>query len=417
MSKYPAGNFTIVNNDTGRCLRVRLGRTKDVSDWKEGTKYLLSVTDKPSLELGPPDGSPSTAWWFSTIDDGGQPFNQIVSYAVGEYQNIGNHCVWLYTNVLEEVGRERRTRELFANRLANLPAELDKKLSELIPEDWTALQNEHRADSRVNWTYAYRRKVGPQAWMEAVLHAWAEDKEPLSAKTLAQRRAAAQGDIDRGIDWGLAEGNTPTDDEVLLPPVDIDPRSERVRGLALCLFPTFKDDLERAAREEWDRMAPVRDREEWYSACSFLATGGPDTVHLTGGPSGKTERDKKLIAAMRAYLDAAAKEGITPAAPASSSARTEMHGCGADRYEHSTYRWEYDGTHIYGADSTTVPSERTYWTDENGFLVGKDKGGPGQTWTLTQWKPPAPQPNMARALLFTGLFGPFGVALDGILGS
>ncbi|MFI0960610.1 hypothetical protein ACH4S8_04180 [Streptomyces sp. NPDC021080] len=90
MSKLPAGNFTIVNDETGRCVRVRLGRAKDVSDWKEGAKYLLSVTDKPSLELGTPDGSPSTAWWFSTFDDGGQPYNQFVSYAVGEYQNIGN---------------------------------------------------------------------------------------------------------------------------------------------------------------------------------------------------------------------------------------------------------------------------------------------------------------------------------------
>ncbi|MEV6425557.1 hypothetical protein [Streptomyces sp. NPDC051662] len=31
------------------------------------------------------------------------------------------------------------------------------------------------------------------------------------------------------------------------------------------------------------------------------------------------------------------------------------------------------------ADSKTVPSERTYWTDDNGYLVGKNKGGPGQT--------------------------------------
>ncbi|MFF3416008.1 hypothetical protein ACFYW9_15135 [Streptomyces sp. NPDC002698] len=189
------------------------------------------------------------------------------------------------------------------------------------------------------------------------------------------------------MDWGLTEGNTPVNDEVLLPPSDIDPRSERVLGLAPFLFPKVKDDLETAAWKEWDRMTPVRDREEWYSACSFLATGGSDAVRLGG-----TERDKRLAAAMRAYLDTAAKEGITPTAPASSSARTEMYGCGASRYEHSTYRWEYDGTHIYGADSRTVPSERTYWTDEHGILVGKDKGGPGQTWTLTLWKPPLPSP-------------------------
>ncbi|MEU9418135.1 hypothetical protein [Streptomyces sp. NPDC048272] len=97
MSTFPDGNFTIVNNETSRCVRVRLGRTKDVSDWQAGTKYLQSVTAKPTLELGEPDGSPATAWWFSTIDDAGErrPFNQIVSHAVGEYQNIGDHCVWL----------------------------------------------------------------------------------------------------------------------------------------------------------------------------------------------------------------------------------------------------------------------------------------------------------------------------------
>ncbi|MEU9803011.1 hypothetical protein [Streptomyces sp. NPDC051000] len=39
MSTFPDGNFTIVNNETSRCVRVRLGRTKDVSDWQAGTKY------------------------------------------------------------------------------------------------------------------------------------------------------------------------------------------------------------------------------------------------------------------------------------------------------------------------------------------------------------------------------------------
>ncbi|MGW1642934.1 hypothetical protein [Streptomyces lavendulae] len=45
MSTFPEGNFTIVNNETGRCVRVRLGQTTDVSDWKEGTKCLQYVTD------------------------------------------------------------------------------------------------------------------------------------------------------------------------------------------------------------------------------------------------------------------------------------------------------------------------------------------------------------------------------------
>ncbi|MFI8265507.1 hypothetical protein [Streptomyces sp. NPDC085665] len=66
---------------------------------------------------------------------------------------------------------------------------------------------------------------------------------------------------------------------------------------------------------------------------------------------------------------------------------TTAKGWPADKAQGSTFRWVYDGTHIYGADSKTVPSERTYWTDEGGSLVGKDKGGPGQAWTLAPWKP------------------------------
>ncbi|MFF4321360.1 hypothetical protein [Streptomyces sp. NPDC001568] len=51
MATFPDGNFTIVKNETGRCVRVRLGRTKDVSDWQAGTQYPQHVTEKPTLEL------------------------------------------------------------------------------------------------------------------------------------------------------------------------------------------------------------------------------------------------------------------------------------------------------------------------------------------------------------------------------
>ncbi|MFF9818738.1 hypothetical protein [Streptomyces sp. NPDC014006] len=67
----------------------------------------------------------------------------------------------------------------------------------------------------------------------------------------------------------------------------------------------------------------------------------------------------------------------------------------------------FDGTHIYGADSRTVQAEQTYWTDAGGYLVGKTKGGPGQTWKLTPWKPaPETRTDVGDAVL-TGLFGPF----------
>ncbi|MGX4695192.1 hypothetical protein [Streptomyces sp. JNUCC 63] len=53
-----------------------------------------------------------------------------------------------------------------------------------------------------------------------------------------------------------------------------------------------------------------------------------------------------------------------------------MRGCGDSRSTGNTCRWVYDGTYIYGADSKTAAVERTYWTDDNGYLVGKNKGGP-----------------------------------------
>ncbi|GGX47622.1 hypothetical protein [Streptomyces chryseus] len=89
--------FTITNKETGLCLRARLADSKDVGDYKEGMKYLMSVTAPPVLELGPADGSLATAWYFHTADDPSerQPFNQIASVAVRDLQNIGNYCVWL----------------------------------------------------------------------------------------------------------------------------------------------------------------------------------------------------------------------------------------------------------------------------------------------------------------------------------
>ncbi|MFK0235324.1 hypothetical protein [Streptomyces vinaceus] len=53
-----------------------------------------------------------------------------------------------------------------------------------------------------------------------------------------------------------------------------------------------------------------------------------------------------------------------------------------------------------------MPSDRTYWTDDGGYLVGKSKGGPGQTWTLAAWKPPSRQADPVKAIALTGLFGP-----------
>lgn len=54
-----------------------------------------------------------------------------------ELQNIGNYCVWLYTDSLPSATELRQTQALFANMLNDIPADLAKRLRPLIPEEWT----------------------------------------------------------------------------------------------------------------------------------------------------------------------------------------------------------------------------------------------------------------------------------------
>ncbi|GAA2650780.1 hypothetical protein GCM10010425_74370 [Streptomyces spororaveus] len=76
-------------------------------------------------------------------------------------------------------------------------------------------------------------------------------------------------------------------------------------------------------------------------------------------------------------------------------------------------RWEFDGTYIAASDSKTVPWERTYWTDDNGRLVGKAKGHPGQKRTVAPWEPRKPAPAEADIadVYLTGYFGPLASVL------
>ncbi|MEU6120213.1 hypothetical protein ABZ840_37425 [Streptomyces sp. NPDC047117] len=78
----------------------------------------------------------------------------------------------------------------------------------------------------------------------------------------------------------------------------------------------------------------------------------------------------------------------------------------------ATCNWTYDGTHLYGSDSETVPAERTYWTDDQGILTTKKRAGVGQTWTVAPWKPTPTGKADGTALVLTGLLGP----LAGIFG-
>ncbi|MCX5079163.1 hypothetical protein OHA84_01480 [Streptomyces sp. NBC_00513] len=114
MSKFPSGPFTIVNQETGRCLRVRLGHSVDHSGYQLGARYLLSRTYPPSLELGPADGTMATAWYHRYHNDSlePQPFNQIASRAVSDLQNIGDYGVWMYSDPLAQASEKASLREV-----------------------------------------------------------------------------------------------------------------------------------------------------------------------------------------------------------------------------------------------------------------------------------------------------------------
>ncbi|MEV1025061.1 hypothetical protein [Streptomyces sp. NPDC050264] len=139
MVSFPGGNFTITNCDTGRCLRARLGESKDISDCKEGTKYLLSKTDPPALELGADDGSAACAWYLNTGEDPQYriPYLQIVNVAVRDLQNIGNYCVCLQTERRAKHAPEHD--ELAAVHRA-LTGGQKQELAAVIPTAWSGDQ-------------------------------------------------------------------------------------------------------------------------------------------------------------------------------------------------------------------------------------------------------------------------------------
>ncbi|WP_282694952.1 hypothetical protein [Streptomyces sp. CC208A] len=298
MSTFPSGNFTIINNETGRCVRVRLGDTHDISDHRLGTKYLQSVSEKPTLHLGEPDGSPATAWWYHDAYDSGarKPYNQIASHAIREYQNIGNHCVWLYESPLGSGGPDPMVR-LYAISygLDCLPEDVQKRLwEEIVPEEWKELHGEGASSMEWHYECAGYRALGPNGLV---------------------------GRTGYGVQ---------------------------------------KEEYLRAAADAGFEEPPVEE------------------------PAGPPEPEPS---------------------------RTEIDGCGISSSVGAS-GWVYDGAHIYAADSDKVDAERTYWTDEGGSLVGKSRGGSGQTWTVAPWQAPEPRPDLTP-LAVTGLFGPIAAALGG----
>ncbi|GAA5062191.1 hypothetical protein [Streptomyces similanensis] len=461
MSKFPEGPFTIVNQDTGRCLRVRLGESVDLSDYKEGTKYLLSRTVPPSVELGENDGSEATAWYYRYHEDAleRRPFNQIASTAVDKHQNIGEYSVWMYSDSLAVEREKESLREGYASRLNDATGGTAERLDALIPEAWKT-----RAAQDYEEELRYWKLEGAQ--FEGTI----EQLNGRQAKLLEQMRSQAgkvmEGVRDKAEDltkanrdadsWKVSVGGGPfralTKDELvssverrLLRGVwavqrleekmeDAEPQQQaamlerQLRSLQfsggdqvlrwlkgidavgdfeepLKAMEDDEKDLVKALKAEtpvraWQRWAPLKGVARWNDRCASLAFD--DTSRLGG-------TDRSHAEEMRAYLALAATEGITK--PVSRvGARTRMYGCGALRHRGSTYRWDYDGTYITASDSKTVPSEQTYWTDDDGRLVGKEKGGSGQKWTIAPYKAPTKAPNTGGISLpgiyLTGMFGP-----------
>lgn len=442
MTRYPQGNFTIVNNETGRALRVRLGETKDVSDHKEGTVYLQYVTEKPYLQLGEADNSPATVWWYSTSHEDSR---QIVSYAVGEYQNIGDYCVWMHASTnMRDVFDARKA---FENRLNDMPADVQGRLAPLIPAEWAALRARRRADrAESEW---FQEQEEARALGDAEQEAWAEQDSPPGPEDLAALRSYRYAVADQAAPYLVVMNavmkalgtSDPAELAVLfatkpehldtsrqhalsllspkerekalgidwaaLNRLDADSRASKVEARARELLSAVKERRAAAALA----AIPTEDLRKWHSYCAFRKAHGEKGIIRFTNDHYDTTEDKRIVAGLDAYLEAAAKEGIVPPVIAS-DAPTRLYGCGASRGEGSTYGWTYDGTYIYGADSKTVPSERTYWTDEDGYLVGKPKGGPGQTWSIKPWTPSKPPAGISRSdIALTGLFGPIGRAL------
>lgn len=383
------------------------------------------MTEKPTLELGEADNTPATVWWHHTGDDGGRPYNQIVSHAVREYQNIGNHCVWMHADG-SKAGTDRfNTERAFLNRLDDMPADVRKRLAPLIPAEWTTIQADERAEIAKTSDFQQREEDRAAAYAEA--QAWAAEKNPPSDRDLGLLRAYRLGIVDDTIpslvevmeysllpedeqeSWLAGAGLTPEKEEALrygipepmtsaVERLENDPRAAQVSARAQKLLPDIRQRLAAAAQA----AIPRDDLHEWHFYCAGLKVSDR-AVRLGDGP--ETSQDRRIMTALDAYAKAAAKEGIVPPVIAADST-TRMYGSGASNYEGSTYGWTYDGTHIYAADSRTIPSQQTYWTDAGGYLVGRPKGGPGQSWSITAWTPtPEPDTNLG-AVTLTGLFGP-----------
>ncbi|MEU3204971.1 hypothetical protein ABZ702_14075 [Streptomyces cyaneofuscatus] len=389
MAIFPSGNFTIVNNDTGRCVRV-------------GPQQLQGDYLKPSVVLGPADGTSATAWWFQGSNDmvEREPYNQIVSYLLGKEDNLGNRCVSMYIDHSDKDSELTIGRKRFKRKLNALPADTRPTRAALIPKPWRTQFTKDYQHKRDQWLSDRLNAERDQAWLEAQLEAWAADQDPLSSEKLTRLRAYLEQELasrqreERHSQWEREgkshliasdrqeEPQKPEDVSELLTETDQDPRATRVGDQASTLHEAWAERRSKELEQEYKDGFAVAALEQWHELCAFIALPEDIEIKMHTDP----DKDKEIKAGLRAYIDAVAQEGVT-ASPAWSSAQFRTQGCGRGRSSNDTYRWEYDGTHIYAADSKTLPAERTYWTDRDGTLLGRPQGGPGQTWTLASWTP------------------------------
>ncbi|MFE1790878.1 hypothetical protein ACFW7J_21190 [Streptomyces sp. NPDC059525] len=354
-SPFPEGKFTIVNDDTGRCVRVRLARTQTTTEVNDKAKFVRYVTGKPSLELGPVDNTAATAWWFSTIEGRDGPYNQIVSHAVDEYQNIGSYCVWMYRQAVDPL---TAAKDAYRDVLFSLTGDTKKELDKLIPERLLPPQ----ADQRI--FHQTEVEIYAASYAEAAATAWAQDEDPIGAGQFAIAHAFAKrmSNETDDIEPSAAE-------KEVLDAMAAEPRATRVNERMAALHPEI---MARLKSEGIETEQTATAKHQWYINCA--------SAHYE--PDGAS--DEAI-----AFNAAAAAAGIqAPELSSFTSARTGMYGCGADSSnDTSAYRWWFENGHIYGGSDMTQSGDSLFWTDDNGRLVGRPKGSPGQKWTVTKWTP------------------------------
>lgn len=76
---------------------------------------------------------------------------QIASAAVSDLQNIGDYCVWMYSDPHAAAAEEAVLREWFTTMLNDATGDVAQRLDALIPQEWTAKATEDYQDGLTSW--------------------------------------------------------------------------------------------------------------------------------------------------------------------------------------------------------------------------------------------------------------------------